>query len=184
MSQYDRPFRRDRDRDLTRINRRIRVPEVRVIDDEGNQVGVLRTEEAIKLAMERGLDLVEISPNAKPPVCKITDYGKFKYQKKKKEHAAKRKQTVILLKEIKFTPNTEEHDYQFKVKHIERFIEEGNKAKVTVKFRGRELAHKELGINILTRIKENLQIKVDVEQDTKMEGRNMTMVLTPKVKRD
>ncbi len=184
MRENERPFRGDRDKDYTRVNRRIRVPEVRVIDDEGQQIGVLPTEQAVKLAMEKGLDLVEISPNAKPPVCKIIDFGKFKYQKKKKEHAAKQKQTVIQLKEIKFTPKTEEHDYQFKVKHIERFIEEGNKAKVTVKFKGRELSHKELGETILTRIKEDLQSLIDVEQNTKMEGRNMTMVLIPKVKKD
>jgi translation initiation factor IF-3 len=184
VSLPNRPFRRGDTRDFTRINRRIRVPEVRVIDEDGKQIGVLQTEEAMRLAMDRGLDLVEISAGAKPPVCKIIDYGKFKYQKKKKEHAAKLKQTVILLKEIKFTPNTEEHDYQFNLKHIERFIEDGNNAKVTIKFKGRELSHKELGYNLLTRIKGQLQEIVDIEQDTKMEGRNMTMVLIPKIRRD
>ena len=137
-----------------RINREIRAREVRVIDQEAKQLGVLPIVEALRLATIAELDLVEVSSKTDPPVCRIMDYGKFKYQQSKKAHDAKKKQTVIHLKEVKMRPKTEEHDFQFKLRHIERFLKEGNKTKITVVFRGRELAHPDLGRNLLSRVTE------------------------------
>ncbi len=162
-----------------RINREIRAREVRVIDPEGKQLGVLPLVEALRAATNSELDLVEVSPKAEPPVCRIMDYGKFKYQQSKKAHEAKKKQTVVHLKEVKMRPKTEEHDFQFKLHHIERFLKEGNKTKVTIVFRGRELAHPDLGKNMLGRIIEEAKDWAKVEQLPKFEGRNFVMVLAP-----
>lgn len=164
-----------------RVNHRIRIPKVRVIGPDGSQLGVLDTSEALRLAQENyGLDLIEIAPFEKPPVCKIMDYGKYKYQQKKKSQEAKKNQTIILVKEIKFRPNTDQHDFDVKVRHIARFLEEGNKAKVTIRFRGRELTHTEIGRAVLGRVVSNLGEAAVVEQEPKLEGKNMTMVLAPK----
>ena len=164
-----------------RINGMIRVPRVRVIGPDGDQLGVMDTYEAIRAAQETyNLDLIEISPTAEPPVCKIMDYGKFKYQVKKKTQEAKKNQNVIVVKEMKLRPGTDQHDFDFKVKHIERFVTDGNKVKVTVKFRGREVVHSNLGQTMLERIATALLGKCTVEQMPKLEGRNMTMVLGPK----
>ena len=152
---------------------------MRVIDPEGKQLGVLPLVEALRAAANFELDLVEVSPKAEPPVCRIMDYGKFKYQQSKKAHDAKKKQAVVHLKEVKMRPKTEEHDFQFKLHHIERFLKEGNKTKVTVVFRGRELAHPDLGKNMLSRIIEGSKDWGKVEQPPKFEGRNFVMVLTP-----
>jgi translation initiation factor IF-3 len=162
-----------------RTNRRIRARELRVIGPEGEQLGVLPLETALAKAAEFGLDLVEVSPMAKPPVCKIMDYGKFKYEAKKKASEAKKKQTIVKLKEVKFRPKTEEHDYNFKVKAIREFLAEGNKARVTVMFRGREITHREIGQNILNRISTELKDIALVEQTARLEGRLLFMILAP-----
>ncbi len=162
-----------------RINREIRAKEVRVIDPEGKQLGILPVYEALRLATNYELDLVEVSPKSEPPVCRIMDYGKFKYQQSKKAHDAKKKQAVVHLKEVKMRPKTEEHDFQFKLRHIERFLKEGNKTKITVVFRGRELAHPDLGRNMLNRISEESKEWGKVEQPPKFEGRNFIMILAP-----
>jgi len=162
-----------------RINREIRARELRVIDPEGKQLGVLPLAEALRAAANFELDLVEVSPKSEPPVCRIMDYGKFKYQQSKKAHDARKKQAVVHLKEVKMRPKTEEHDFQFKVRNIERFLKEGNKTKVTVVFRGRELAHPDFGRNMLKRITEETKEWAKVEQLPKFEGRNFVMVLAP-----
>lgn len=164
-----------------RRNQQIKIPEVRLIDQNGDQVGVMATDEARGLAAEAGLDLVEISPKASPPVCKIMDYGKFKFELAKKNQQAKKKQKKIQLKEVKFRPNTDEGDFQVKLKNLRKFIDQGNKVKVTIMFRGRELAHRELGSEMLDRLVEELKDEVVVEQrPAKMEGRFMIMLLAPK----
>ncbi len=166
-----------------RVNRMIRVPRVRVIGPDGKQLGILETPVALRTAIEEyQSDLIEISPTADPPVCKIMDYGKYKYQLKKKNQEAKKNQSIIVVKEIKLRPSTDTHDFDFKVKHIARFLEEGNKTKVTIKFRGRELVHSQLGKVMLDRITQTLGEKAAIEQPAKLEGRNMTMVLGPKTK--
>ena len=162
-----------------RTNRRIRARELRVIGPEGEQLGVLTLDVALAKAVEFGLDLVEVSPMAKPPVCKIMDYGKFKYEAKKKANEAKKKQTIVKLKEVKFRPKTEEHDYNFKVKAIREFLGEGNKARVTVMFRGREITHREIGQAILNRISTELKEVAVVEQTARLEGRLLFMILAP-----
>ena len=162
-----------------RINREIRAREVRVIDPEGKQLGILPLVEALRLAANVELDLVEVSSKSEPPVCRIMDYGKFKYQQSKKAHEAKKKQAVVHIKEVKMRPKTEEHDFQFKVKHIERFLKEGDKIKVTVVFRGRELAFPDHGRNMLNRIQESVKEWGKVEQNPKFEGRNFVMILAP-----
>jgi len=162
-----------------RINREIRAREVRVIDADGKQLGVLPLYEALRTATGLELDLVEVSPKAEPPVCRIMDYGKFKYQQRKKEQEAKKKQAVIHLKEVKMRPKTEEHDFQFKLRHIESFLKEGSKIKVTVVFRGRELAHPDLGRNMVNRIVEGIKEFGKVEQEAKFEGRNFVTILAP-----
>jgi translation initiation factor IF-3 len=157
------------------------VPEVRVINDKGEQLGVLSTFEAIRLAEEAGLDLVEVSPKAMPPVCRIMDFGKYKYEQKKKAAESRKHQSHVVVKEVKFRPKTEDHDYQFKVRHITRFLQEGNKAKVTVAFRGREITHAELGRAILDKIVKDVEQVGVVEQFPRLEGRHMIMILTPRV---
>ncbi|WP_370452428.1 translation initiation factor IF-3 [Corallococcus sp. CA054B] len=165
-----------------RTNRRIRAREVRVVGPNAEQLGVMSLEAALARAQADGLDLVEISPMAKPPVCKIMDYGKFKYEEKKKASDAKKKQVVVHLKEVKLRPKTEEHDYEFKVRNVRRFLEEGNKAKITIQFRGREITHKELGSAILDDVTKDLKEIAVVEQNPRMEGRQMFMILAPNPK--
>ncbi len=166
--------------DMYRVNRRIRVPEVRVIGADGSQLGVLRTDEALRLAEESGYDLVEVSPKAMPPVCKIMDYGKFKYENAKKAKDARKHQSTVILKEVKFRPKTDEHDFDFKVKNIRRFLMEGNKAKLAVIFRGREIVHPETGQDVLKRVVEATQDIAQVEQSAMMEGRRMLMIIAPR----
>ncbi len=158
----------------------IRVKEVRAIDPEGNQLGVITIQDALKKAEELGLDLVEISPTAKPPVCKIMDFGKFKYEQSKKTHVMKQHQKAKALKEVKLRPYTDDHDLQFKINNLRRFLEEGNKAKVTVAFKGREMSRTELGRNVLDKITKGLEDIGKVELPPKMEGRNLVMVIIPK----
>ncbi|WP_421538527.1 translation initiation factor IF-3 [Myxococcus fulvus] len=165
-----------------RTNRRIRAREVRVIGSGGEQLGVMPLEAALEKSRSEGLDLVEISPMASPPVCKIMDYGKFKYEEKKKASEAKRAQVVVHLKEVKLRPKTEDHDYDFKVRNTRRFIEEGDKAKVVIQFRGREITHKEQGTAILDDVAKDLKDVAVVEQPPRMEGRLMFMILAPNPK--
>jgi translation initiation factor IF-3 len=165
-----------------RRNRDILAPEVRVIGADGEQVGILPIAEALELAGESALDLVEVSPNAEPPVCRVMDYGKYVFEQNKKNHAAKKKQKQIHVKEVKFRPGTEEGDYQVKLRNLVRFLSGGDKAKVTLRFRGREMAHRELGAKLLDRVRDDLAELGQVEQFPKMEGRQMTMVIAPKKK--
>jgi translation initiation factor IF-3 len=158
----------------------IRVREVRVISPEGEQLGILPIEEALALAQERDLDLVEVAPNERPPVCRIMDYGKFKYQQSKRSQEAKKRQKVIQIKEIKMRPKTEEHDYLFKMRHAHRFLEEGNKVKVTLLFRGREMDHIDLGQRMLDRIITDCKDVSTVEQHPRMEGQTLSLILAPK----
>ncbi|QQG36278.1 MAG: translation initiation factor IF-3 [Micavibrio aeruginosavorus] len=161
------------------INEQIRARQVRLIDAEGEQVGVVAIAEALRMADEAGLDLVEISPNAEPPVCKILDYGKYKYEQQKKAAEARKKQKVIEVKELKFRPNIDDHDYQVKIKAARRFLEDGDKVKITLRFRGREMAHMDLGMKVMNRVREELAELAKVEMDAKVEGRQAIMVLTP-----
>jgi len=162
-----------------RINHRIRVPEIRVILDE-EQLGVMPTHEALRLAEEKGLDLVEISPRAFPPVCRIMDFGKYKYEEAKKKQQTKKKASTVETKEIKFRPKTEEHDMDFKVKHVRRFLEDGNKVRLAVVFRGREITHPQTGKNVLDRVVERCADIATVEANPNMEGRRMIMVIAPR----
>jgi len=162
-----------------RINGEIDVPEVRLVGDEGEQLGIVSLREALFKAEEAELDLVEIAPLAKPPVCRIMDFGKHKYRESKKQHEAKLKQKQIQVKEVKFRPGTDENDYQVKLRNLIRFLSEGDKAKITLRFRGREMAHQELGMEQLKRIEADLAEYATVEQFPKMEGRQMIMVLAP-----
>ena len=164
-----------------RINREIRAREARVIDPEGRQLGILPLAEALRIAAGFELDLVEVSSKSDPPVCRIMDYGKFKYQQSKKAHDAKKKQAVVHIKEVKMRPKTEEHDFQFKLKHIERFLKEGDKIKVTIVFRGREIAFPDHGRIMLKRVQEAVKEWGKVEQDPRFEGRNFVMILAPLV---
>ncbi len=158
----------------------IRVSEVAVIDTDGEQLGTLPIQEAISMARDKDLDLVEVSPHAKPPVCRIMDYGKHLYKQSKRAHEAKKNQKIIHLKEVKFRPNTDRHDFDFKVKHVLRFLEAGDKAKVIIFFKGREIVHKENGTRLLERITAAVEEFAAVEQATKHEGRTMTMIFAPK----
>ncbi|PYV93535.1 MAG: translation initiation factor IF-3 [Acidobacteria bacterium] len=164
----------------TRVNERIRAKEIRVIDEDGSQIGILPPYEALKIAKEKDLDLVEISPTAQPPVCRIMNYGKYLYQLNKKTHEAKKHQKVIQVKEIKFRPMTDEHDYLFKKNNIIRFLQDGDKAKASVMFRGREMAHKEIGRQLIGRLIEDLSEVGVVEGFPKMEGSNMFVIFSPK----
>jgi translation initiation factor IF-3 len=163
-----------------RINHRIRVPEIRVILDEGDQLGIMPTHEALRLAEEKGLDLVEISPRAFPPVCRIMDYGKYKYEEAKKKQQAKKRASTVETKEIKFRPKTEEHDMDFKVKHVRRFLEGGNKVRLAVVFRGREITHPQTGMAVLNRVVDRCGDIATVEATPNMEGRRMIMVIAPR----
>lgn len=155
---------------------------MRLIGLEGEQLGVVRTSEALRMAEENDVDLVEIAPNAEPPVCRMMDYGKFKYQEQKRQQEARAKQKVIQVKEVKFRPGTDEGDYQVKLRNLRRFIEDGDKAKVTLRFRGREMAHQELGMRVLERVRDDLEELCQVEAMPKLEGRQMVMVLAPRKK--
>lgn len=168
------------ERDGPRVNDQIDVPRVRLVDPEGEMLGVYTLREALLRAEEHGLDLVEVAPQADPPVCKILDYGKYKYEAQKKKHEARKKQKTIEVKEIKMRPNIDDHDYQVKMRSIKRFISEGDKVKVTMRFRGRELAHQELGMNVLNRIRDETDEDAKVELHPKMEGRQMVMVIAPR----
>ena len=163
-----------------RVNEQIEAEKVRVVNADGEMVGVISKEEGIEIAFEAGLDLVEVSPNADPPVCKVLDYGKYKYEAQKKANEARKKQKVIDVKEIKMRPGIDEHDYQVKMRAINRFLSDGDKVKVTLRFRGREMAHQELGAKILDRVQKDLEEIAKVEHFPKMEGRQMTMVFTPR----
>lgn len=163
-----------------RVNAQINVREVRLVLANGDMHGVIATRDAIRMAQSEGLDLVEISPNASPPVCKILDYGKYKYELQKKRNEAKKKQKVIEIKEIKLRPNIDEHDYEIKMRSVKRFLEEGDKVKVTMRFRGREMAHHELGLKVLERVKNEFDALAKVDQMPKLEGRQMVMVMSPK----
>jgi translation initiation factor IF-3 len=170
---------RDERSNEPRVNRRIRVREVRVIADDGSQLGIIPTDEALRRAEEKGLDLVEVQPMARPPVCKIMDYGKFKYEQKRKAAEMKKKQKVIEVKEVKFRPKTGIHDFDTKVRHLREFLGEGDKAKVTIMFRGREIVHPEIGQDVLKRVAEAISDIAQVELAPRMEGRSMFMVVAP-----
>ncbi len=163
-----------------RVNDDILEDEVRLIDENGENHGVVSTNKAINMAKAAGLDLVEISPNAAPPVCKILDYGKYKYEAQKKASIARKKQKTVDVKEIKLRPGIEKHDYDVKMRAIEKFLSSGDKVKVTLRYRGREMAHQELGMDVLNRVKEQFEDVTKIEQLPKMEGRQMIMVLAPK----
>jgi translation initiation factor IF-3 len=162
------------------VNADILNEEVRCIAPDGEQLGVMKTEDAITEADSHGLDLVEVSPNADPPVCKILDYGKFKFEAQKKRNEAKKKQKVIEVKEIKLRPNIDEHDYQVKMRSVQKFLDDGDKVKITLRFRGREMAHQELGVNVLNRVREDTDDVAKIEAFPKLEGRQMIMVIAPK----
>ena len=170
--------RRTKDRG-PKSNNRITAPEVQVIGTDGDNIGILNTNEAISMAKEQGLDLIEIAPNAKPPVCKIIDMGKFKYDAQKKANVAKKKQKIVLLKEIKMRPVTEAHDYDFKVKNAKKFIGKGDKVKFTIRFKGRELQHSHLGRELMDKIKVDMQDIGKVELHPKFDGKQMIMVIQP-----
>ena len=180
-----RPPPRDRDdrrrpTDRLRINHRIRVPEVRVIVDEGEQLGVIPTHEAMRIATEKGLDLVEISPRSFPPVCRIMDYGKYKYEQAKKKQQARKHASTVETKEIKFRPKTEQHDMDFKVKHVRNFLEAGNKVRLAVVFRGREITHPQTGMAVLNRVIEATNDIATVEVNANLEGKRMIMIMAPR----
>ena len=158
----------------------IRVREVSVIDDDGEHIGTLPTEEALNMARDQDLDLVEVAPNANPPVCRIMDYGKHKYKASKKAHEAKKKQKIIHVKEVKFRPNTDRHDFDFKLRNVKRFLENGDKAKVVIFFKGREIVHREFGMRVLERVVEATEDTAVIEQQAKQEGRTLVMILAPK----
>ena len=162
-----------------RVNEKIRAPEIRLIGPEGENIGVVTPEKAMDLAFEAELDLVEISPNATPPVCKIMDYGKYKYEQQKRESEARKKQKVIEVKEVKFRPNTDTHDYDVKMRNVVKFLEHGDKVKVTLRFRGREMAHQDLGRELLQRVAGDVEGIGKVENMPKMEGRQMIMIIAP-----
>ncbi|WP_043844582.1 translation initiation factor IF-3 [Roseivivax marinus] len=165
-----------------RVNDRIRVAEIRLIGAEGENIGVVAPSRGMELAEAAGLDLVEISPNATPPVCKIMDFGKFKYEQQKREAEARKKQKTIEVKEVKFRPNTDSHDYEVKMKNVVKFLEKGDKVKVTLRFRGREMAHQNLGRNLLERVADDVKEIGKVENMPKMEGRQMVMMIGPTTK--
>lgn len=159
------------------------MPEVRLTGLDGEMIGILKTSQALAMAEEADVDLVEVAPNARPPVCRLMDYGKFRYQEQKKAQEAKAKQKVIQIKEVKFRPQTDKNDYDTKIRALTRFITDGNKAKVTLRYRGREMAHQEFGTDLLNRVKEDLAEIAQVESFPKLEGRQMIMVLAPKKKK-
>ncbi|HCX73196.1 MAG TPA: translation initiation factor IF-3 [Candidatus Cloacimonas sp.] len=163
-----------------RINEEIRAQRVRLIGSDGKQVGIVSLQEALRHAEEAGLDLVEISPNAKPPVCKIMDFGQYYYHKERKMREARKNQHIVQTKEVKFGPNTEEHDYNFKKEHAIKFLKQHNKVELTVRFKGRQLAHKDLGYKLLDKLQEDLKDLIEIERKPKAEGRQISMVIAPK----
>lgn len=163
-----------------RVNKAIKVQTIRLVDVDGEMVGVVSLGEGLEMAAEVGLDLVEVSPNADPPVCKVLDYGKFKYIEQKKQNEARKKQKVIEVKELKMRPGIDEHDYQVKMRSMRRFLEDGDKVKITIRFRGREMAHQYLGGKVLERVQQDMLEIAKVEQFPRSEGRMMTMVISPK----
>lgn len=168
--------------DKTRINEMIRASQIRVLDDDGEQLGIMSPEDALRQAEAKGLDLVEVAPNATPPVCRMIDYGKYKYQQSKRQKEAKKNQHIVTVKEIKYRPKISEHDFDFKTNHVKEFLQAGNKVKLTIMFRGREMAHPEFGVNILKRVVEEVTDLVQDAPDvsrTRLEGRNMSIVLAP-----
>ena len=167
-------------KDSLRINDEIRAREVRVVSDTNEQLGIMLLRDALRMAGEQQIDLVEVAPTAKPPVCRIMDFGKFKYEQQKRDKEAKKKQKVFTLKEVKLRPNIEDHDFEVKKKNAQRFLEDGDKVKVTIMFRGRELSHPELGRQILVRMAADLKDIANVERDAKLEGKNMIMILAAK----
>ncbi|MCT4655485.1 MAG: translation initiation factor IF-3 [Cohaesibacter sp.] len=176
-----RPYRAQPTRETgPRTNNQIRVDTVQLIDDEGTNHGETPTRQALDMAQEAGLDLVEISPNAKPPVCKIMDYGRYKYQAQKKAAEARKKQKVVDVKEVKMRPNIDTHDYEVKLRNANRFLDSGDKVKFTLRFRGREMAHQNLGMELLQKVKAELVDRTKVELEPKLEGRQMIMILAPK----
>ncbi len=166
--------------DELRVNDRIRISPVRLIDEDGTQIGIVPTDEARTIALDKGLDLVEVAPNSRPPVCRIMDFGKYKYEQARKTREAKKKQHTITVKELKLRPKIEDHDFGFKMRHARRFLEEGDKVKFTLRFRGREMTHPELGERVLNRIKDELGELGVVEADIRREGRTMTMLMGPR----
>jgi len=162
-----------------RVNERIRAPEIRLIGAEGENVGVVSPAQGMALAQDAGLDLVEISPNAAPPVCKIMDFGKFKYEQQKRESEARKKQKIIEIKEVKFRPNTDIHDFEVKMRNVRKFLENGDKVKISLRFRGREMAHQDLGRKLLERVADNIEDIGKIENMPKMEGRQMIMMIGP-----
>jgi translation initiation factor IF-3 len=176
VSRFDR---RPPERDSTRINERIRVPEVRLINENGEQVGVVATDEARSYAQERDLDLVEVAPNSKPPVCRVLDYSKYKYEQEQKAKAARKHQTQVNVREIKFRPKIAQHDYETKTGHVQRFLKQNDKVKITIMFRGREQSHPERGRALLDRVAEDMAEFGTVESAPEQEGRNMHMLLAP-----
>lgn len=173
------PRRGDRNDDGPRVNENIRAEKVRLVDADGEMAGVVSVPEALKMAEEAGLDLVEVSPNADPPVCKILDYGKYKYEQQKKAAEARKKQKTVDVKEVKIRPGIEKHDYEVKMRNARRFLEGGDKVKVTMRFRGREMAHQDIGMGVLRKMKEELADVSKPELEPKLEGRQMIMVLGP-----
>ena len=171
------------ERNEPRVNERIRVPRIRLIDESGENLGELSTDEALDLAREKGLDLVEVAPMARPPVCKITDFGKMKYEKKKKDAVARKNQATVELKEIKVRPKTDDHDIDVKVRQIRQFLEEGDKVKITVRFRGREIAHRDIGEEQCKLLASKVAELAIVEQPARMDGRQMVMLLSPSKKK-
>ena len=167
-------------KDGPRVNNEIMARLVRLVDAEGNMAGVFKVDDALREASRVGLDLVEVSPNAEPPVCKILDYGRFKYEAQKKKNEARKKQKVIEVKEIKLRPAIDQHDYEVKMKAVRKFLEEGDKVKVTLRFRGREMAHQDLGMKVLDRVREEFAEEVKIEQSPRLEGRQMVMVMAPR----
>lgn len=176
-------MRRDRDKergkDQLRINREIRAPQVRVIDENGEMLGVYTVPEAVRLAEDKGLDLIEIAPTATPPTCKIMDYGKYKYENKKKQAAARKKQVIVTVKELQLRPRTDQHDLETKLKHARRFILDGDKVKVNLRFMGREMAHQELGVQLMNKVIQGLQDIAILEVAPKFEGKQMYLILSP-----
>ncbi|MBF7083913.1 translation initiation factor IF-3 [Desulfallas sp. Bu1-1] len=167
-----------------RINEDIRAREVRVIDADGNQLGVLPLRDALRIADERQLDLVEVAPQAKPPVCRIMDYGRYRYEQSKREKEAKKKQRIITVKEVKLRPNIEDHDFEVKARNAIRFLKDGDKVKATIMFRGRQIVHPDLGKQLLVRLAEKVADLANVERPPKLEGKNMIMILAPKQQQD
>ena len=167
-------------KDGPRVNNDITARLVRLVDAECNMSGVYKLDDALREASSVGLDLVEVSPNAEPPVCKILDYGRFKYEAHKKKNEARKKQKIIEVKEIKLRPAIEQHDYDVKMRAVRKFLEEGDKVKITLRFRGREMAHQDLGAKVLERVREDLGEEVKIEQSPRMEGRQMVMVMAPR----